>query len=101
MIIAPGIVLPDAEIADICRRYEVRELSIFGSVLRGEIGPKSDIDLLVDFLPGAEISLFRHAAAQRELSELLGRKVDLVSKRALRPVLRDEVLSQAQLVYAA
>jgi uncharacterized protein len=100
MIIAPGIVLPDAEIADICRRYEVRELSIFGSVLRGEIGPKSDIDLLVDFLPDAEISLFRHAAAQRELSELLGRKVDLVSKRALRPVLRDEVLSQAQLVYA-
>lgn len=101
MIIAPGIVLPDSQIAEICRRYQIRELSIFGSVLRGEIGPKSDIDLLVDFLPNSEVTLFRHAAAERELSELLGRKVDLVSKRALRAALRDEVLSQARLVYAA
>jgi predicted nucleotidyltransferase len=101
MTIAPGILLPEVEIADICTRYEVRELSIFGSVLRGEVGPNSDIDFLVDFLAGAEISLFRHAAAERELSALLGRKVDLASKRALRDGHRDEVLSQARLVYAA
>jgi uncharacterized protein len=101
MTIASGIVLPEAEIAEICRRYKVRELSIFGSALRGQMGPTSDIDLLVDFLPGAEASLFRHAAAEHELSELLGRRVDLVSKRALRAALRDQVLSQALLVYAA
>jgi uncharacterized protein len=101
MTIAPGIVLPEAEIAEICRRYKVRELSLFGSALCGKIGPNSDIDLLVDFLPDAEVSLFRHAAAERELSDLLGRRVDLVSKRALRAALRDQVLSQARLVYAA
>jgi predicted nucleotidyltransferase len=99
MTIAPGIIVPQVEIEAICRRYEIRELSIFGSALRGEILPTSDIDLLVDFLPGAEVSLFRHAAAEREFSELLGRRVDLVSKRALRATLRDEILSQARLVY--
>jgi uncharacterized protein len=97
MTIAAGIVLPEAEIAEICRRYKVRELSLFGSALRGKIGPDSDIDLLVDFLPDAEVSLFRHAAAEREFSDLLGRRVDLVSKRALRAALRDQLLSQARL----
>jgi uncharacterized protein len=63
--------------------------------------PDSDVDLLVEFLPGAQISLIRHFAAERELTTLLGWKVDLVSKRALRPRVRDEVLPQARLLYAA
>lgn len=101
MTIAPGVVLPEAEVAEICRRYQVKELAVFGSAARGELRPDSDIDLLVDFLPEARVSLLRHAAAERELSELLGRKVDLVSKRALRSALREGVLSQARLIYAA
>lgn len=63
--------------------------------------PDSDIDLLVEFQPGADVSLLDHFAMEREFSELLGRNVDLVSKRALREVLKDEILSQARLVYAA
>lgn len=101
MTIAPGTILPEAEIAEICRRYQVKELSVFGSAARGEARPDSDIDLLVEFLPEADTSLLEHFAAEREFSELLGRKVDLVSKRALRAALRDEVLSQARLIYAA
>jgi len=54
MTIAPGIEFPDAEV---CRHYQVRELSIFGSAARGEIGPDSDVDMLVDYLPGAAPSL--------------------------------------------
>jgi predicted nucleotidyltransferase len=79
----------------------VKELALFGSAARGELRPDSDIDLLVEFLPGAEVDLVEHLAAERELSELLGRKVDLVSKRALRNALREEVLSQARHLYAA
>ena len=85
MTIAPGIVLPEAEIAEICRRHQVKELAVFGSAARGEVRPDSDIDLLVEFLAEARVSLLRHAAAERELSAWLGRRVDLVSKRLSGP----------------
>ena len=58
----------------------MRELSVFGSAARGEMRPDSDIDLLVEFLPEAEIGLLEHAGLMLDLSQLLGRKVDLVSK---------------------
>jgi uncharacterized protein len=93
--------LHEAEIVELCRRYRVTELSLFGSAARGETRPDSDIDLLVEFLPGANVSLFRHFAAERELSALLNRNVDLVSKRALREPLRKEIIPQARLLYAA
>jgi len=99
--IAGGVRLPDAGIAEICRRYRVKELAVFGSAARGAMRADSDIDFLVEFLPEAEVSLLQHFAAERELSELLGRKVDLVSNRALRDALKKDVLSQARLVYAA
>jgi len=101
MTIASGVAFPEAEIAEICRRYQVKELAVFGSAARGDLHPDSDIDLLVEFLPEAGVDLLQHFAAERELSELLGRKVDLVSKRALRSALREEVLSQARMLYAA
>ncbi len=101
MTIGPGLVMPEAEVAEFCRRFQVKELSVFGSAARGEMRPDSDIDLLVEFLPEARMSLLGHFAAERALSELLGRKVDLVSKRALRDALREEVLAQARLIYAA
>lgn len=95
------IELPEAEIAELCRRYQVKELAVFGSAARGELRPDSDIDLLVEFFPEAGVDLVQHFAAERELSALLGRKVDLVSKRALRSALREEVVSDARVIYAA
>ncbi|MEK7404062.1 MAG: nucleotidyltransferase family protein [Acidobacteriota bacterium] len=101
MTVVPGVVIPEAEIAEICRRYQVKELSVFGSAARGEMGPDSDVDLLVEFLPEARVDLLQHFAAEHEFSALLGRKVDVVFKRALRSALRGGVLSQARLIYAA
>ena len=88
MTIAVGIELPEIEIVEICRRHEVRELSLFGSAARGEIRPDSDIDLLVDFLPGARPGLLGVLAMRRELTALLGRRVDLAVKPAKKPLIR-------------
>jgi predicted nucleotidyltransferase len=101
MTIAPGLVLPAAGIAEICRRYQVKELAVFGSAARGELRADSDIDLLVEFLPEARPGLLGLAAMMRELSELLGRQVDLAVKPALKPMIRPGVLAQAQVIYAA
>lgn len=88
-------------LADLCRRYQVRELSLFGSAVRGEMRPDSDVDLLVEFLPNADVGLVEHAGLMLELQRLIGRKVDLVSKRGLKPRIRSSVLRDARLVYAA
>jgi len=101
MTIAAGIGLPEAEIAEICRRYQVRELSLFGSAARGEMRPDSDVDLLVDFLPGARPGLLGVSAMRREFTALLGRPVDLAVKPALKPLIRPGVLAEARLIYAA
>ena len=90
----------EAQLAELCRRYQVRELSLFGSAARGEIRPDSDVDLLVGFLPDAEVGLVEHAGLMLELERLLGRKVDLVSKNGLKPRIRPYVLADAQLLYA-
>jgi len=89
------------KLADLCRRYCVRELSLFGSAARGEMRPDSDIDLLVEFLPDAGIDLVDYAGLMLDLSRLLGRKVDLVSKNGLKPLIRASVLEEARLLYAA
>ncbi|MGO9262522.1 MAG: nucleotidyltransferase family protein [Bryobacteraceae bacterium] len=91
----------ETKLADLCVRYSVRELSLFGSAARGEMRPDSDIDLLVEFLPGAHIDLVDHAGLMLDLSHLLGKKVDLVSKNGLKPRIRASVLQDARLLYAA
>ena len=88
MTIAAGIELPEAAIGEICRGHQVRELSLFGSAARGELRPESDFDFLVDFLPGARPGLLGVAAMMRELSALLGRRVDVAVKPALKPLIR-------------
>jgi hypothetical protein len=88
-------------LADLCRRYHVRELSFFGSAARGEMRPDSDIDLLVDFLPDAEIDLVDYAGLMLDLPDLLERRVDLVSKNGLKPLIRASILQEARLLYAA
>ncbi|HEY0512749.1 MAG TPA: nucleotidyltransferase family protein [Thermoanaerobaculia bacterium] len=92
---------PREPLADFCRRNEVRELSLFGSALTSGFGDESDIDLLVTFQPGARVGFLTLARMQRELEELLGRKVDLVPKGGLKPVIRDSVLASARVLYAA
>src|SRR5215210_6026702 len=77
------IEIPQEAIAAFCRRWQITELALFGSVLRDDFRPDSDIDVLVTFAPTADWSLFDHIAMEEELSDLLGRKVDLVSRRAI------------------
>ena len=101
MTIATGIDLPEAELDEICHRYQIQELLLFGSAVRGEMRPDSDIDLLVEFMPDAKVTLFGHFDAEQELSKLVGKKVDLVSKTALRGRRRNEILAEARSIYAA
>jgi prevent-host-death family protein len=93
--------LPLDEIAVLCRRYAVRELSLFGSALRVDFRPDSDLDLLIEFEPEAEVGLLTLARIQHQLEQLVKREVDLVPKRGLKPLIRDQVLSEAQVLYAA
>jgi len=88
-------------IARICSRYSVTELSVFGSTAKGNVGPESDIDLLVTFRPDATVGLVAFNRLRRELEDALGRRVDLVPRDGLKPVIRDEVLAEAQVLYAA
>ena len=71
------------------------------SAARGELHPESDIDLLVEFSPEAQTGLLEFAGLMLDLSQLLGRKVDLVSKKGLKPLIRDSVLQEERSVYAA
>ena len=101
MILAGHIDIPWEALAELCRTYHVRELSLFGSVLRDDFHAGSDIDILVEFEPGAPIGLIEYIGLQEELSDLLGRTVDLVSKRGLKRLIRDEVINASRVVYAA
>jgi len=87
-----GIELPEDQIAAFCRRHGVRRLSLFGSILGDEFGPESDVDILVEFEPGRTPGLLRMAALELELSEMLGRTVDLRTPRELSRHFRDDVL---------
>ena len=97
----PNIDIDAVQLAAVCRRFQVERLAVFGSAARGELRPDSDVDLLVEFRPEAEIGFIEYAGLMLALSELLGRKVDLVSKPALKPLLRDAILSEALPLYAA
>jgi predicted nucleotidyltransferase len=96
--VSPGI--PDASRRrPICRKYGVSSLAVFGSCARNEAGPESDLDLLVSFT--GRIGLLRMVALERELSELVGRKVDLQTEGALSPYHRDQILHERKIIYAA
>lgn len=87
-------------LSEICRRYGVARLEVFGSVSRGEADSSSDIDVLYELAPGSRLGWEIETLAD-ELAVVLGRPVDLVSRRALHERLRDAVLAEAQLIYAA
>jgi predicted nucleotidyltransferase len=87
------------QLEEICRRYGVKELSVFGSALREDFRPDSHYDLLLDLLPESTIGLFAFNRMRQDFEDLLGRKVDLVPKKGLKPYIRDSVLEQARIVY--
>jgi uncharacterized protein len=96
-----SVQLPREKIADFCKRNRIRKLSLFGSALKSELRKDSDLDLLVEFHPDEDPSLFDLARMERELSTLLeGRKVDLRTPNELSRYFRDEVLSTASVQYA-
>jgi len=92
------------EITKFCQRWKICELALFGSALRDDFGPDSDLDILVTFAADAEWGLFDHVKMQQELQALLQRNVDLISKRALvrsqNWLRRQEILNTAQVLFA-
>ena len=88
-------------IAEFCKRNGIRRLAFFGSVLRDDFGPDSDVDVLVGFEPGFHIGLIGLAGLEIELSEILGRKADLRTPQDLSRYFRDKVMAQAEVCYAA
>lgn len=100
MVQRARINIPTDEVADFCRRHRIRKLALFGSVLRDDFRSDSDIDVLVEFEPGTRVGL-RFFTIERELSELLGRKVDLHTPGFLSKYFREEVLKEAKVQYDA
>jgi len=97
---APRIQAPREQIAAFCQKHRIRRLAFFGSVLRADFGPSSDVDVLVEFAPDAIKSLFQLHDMESELSILLGgRPVEIVTSRGLSRYFRDQVLSEAEVQY--
>lgn len=96
----PTLALSKDAIADFCRRHHIRKLALFGSILRDDFRPDSDIDVLVEFEPGNVPGLFGLARMERELSAIFGdRPVDIGTAGALRPHLRQDVIESAEVQY--
>lgn len=94
-------IIDQAELAGFCRTHHIRKVSFFGSVLRDDFGPESDVDVLVEVAPGIPMGLIRLAGMELELEELLGRKVDLCLSADLREEIHDRVCESARVQYAA
>ena len=88
-------------LGELCRKYRVRELALFGSATRGELRADSDLDFLVEFEVQARVGFLALAGLSRELSLLMRRQVDLVPKAGLKAALRGQVLAESEVVYAA
>jgi len=107
MIVLPTLPIEISEprLQNFCQRWAIDELALFGSVLREDFRPDSDVDVLVSFNPKAQVGLLSLVRMERELSQLMGRKVDLVDKRDVEAspnwIRRREILTTAQPVYAA
>ena len=99
------IKVPREEIIAFCERWQIMELAFFGSVLRDDFGPESDIDVMVRFLPEASHTLFSMVSMKEELSDILGRETDLLSRAAVERsrnyIRREAILKSAEVFYAA
>ena len=88
-------------IADFCRRHHIRKLAFFGSVLRDDFRPDSDVDVLLEFEPGTRVGLFDLMAMQLEFSDMIGRAADFRLPGDLSHYFRDRVMAEAEVLYAA
>ena len=99
------IKIPKAKIAEFCKRWNISELAIFGSALRADFRPDSDVDVLVSFAPEAKVTLFEMVHMQDELKQIFGRDVDLISKRGVENsrnyLRRKAILESAQVIHVA
>lgn len=95
-----NIVIPKDTIAEFCRRHRIHRLALFGSVLRDDFGPESDIDVLVEFEPDTNVGFFKLYDLEQELSQILGgRKVEINTPRSLSKYFRDRVDAEAETLY--
>ncbi len=97
------IEVSQSQLAEFCRRWQIKEFAFFGSVLRDDFNPESDLDVLVTFAPEANWSLFDHLRMEHELSKVLNRKIDLFTRRAVEQshnwMRRQEILGTAEVIY--
>lgn len=101
VIINPFVKAYSSNLEDFCQRYQVRRLAVFGSALRDDFGPESDIDILILFEPETRVSFLTLGQMRRELSQIFRRPVDLIPQEGLKPAIRDEILSSVKVLYAA
>lgn len=97
----PKVEISRESLEDFCHRYQVSRVALFGSVLRDDFRSDSDVDVLITFDPAARISFMTLGRMKRELSRIFHRSVDLVPQDGLKPAIRDEILANAQEIYAA
>jgi uncharacterized protein len=101
-LVANGISISDQEIARIARKYYVTKIEVFGSVVRSDFNPDSDIDLLITFNETSDLSLFDLMDLESEFSHLFKRAVDIVEPSAIRnPIRRKDIFASSELIYAA
>ena len=96
-----GVQIPEDQVGEFSRKHRIARLSLFGSILRDDFGPASDVDCLVEFEPGQTPSLMRMAGLEIELSEIIRRKADLRAPAELSRHFRDQVLGEARPQYVA
>ncbi len=105
MSVEPRIPIDREQIAEFCRKWKIVEFSLFGSVLREDFGPDSDVDVMVRFAPDCVWTMFDVLHAENELAKLFGRSVDLVEREAVEGsknyISRKLILHSAQVIYAA
>ena len=101
----PALEIPKQAVAEFCRRWEISEFALFGSILRPDFRPDSDVDVLVTFAPAAHWTLLDCVRMEQELAGIVGRPVDLVSRRAVEqsanPIRRRQILESAETLYVA
>jgi predicted nucleotidyltransferase len=96
----PQVTLPLDAIRRFCRAYAIRELAVFGSAIRADFNPASDIDVLIDLKPGARVGLVSLQKMREELAGIVGRPVDLLTRDGLNRHIRDEILREAEVIHA-
>ncbi len=96
---SPRLSIPRDRVAAFCKKHGIRKFSLFGSVIRDDFGPDSDVDVLAEFKPDVRFSLFDLVGMQDELSAIMGRKAEIFEFRSLRPWMQEEVAGSMELFY--